>query len=444
MVRHMTMDSMIMLSVDDHLIEPADMFRGRMPSKYEDDAPRVAQYANGDERWVIEGKPWGGIGPAAVAGRRREELGNEPTRYADVRPGTYQVDARIDDMNANGTLMSLNFASLPGFAGEKLALGKDKGLMLAIIQAHNDWHLEEWVGRHPGRFIANVILPLWDIDLAVGELRRMADAGARVVSFPENPSAFGQPSVHWGHWDRLFAEIVERGMVVAIHIGTSGGILGTPSLESPADVGITLLNIKIADTMTDLLFSPLLRKFPDLRIMLSEGCMGWVPFLRERADAEYRNHRYWTHADLGDLRPSDLLARHFMFCFHEDNFGLSVRHQVGIERIAWECDFPHADSTWPTSPEQLWSSVENFPREDIDRMTHLNAMRFLNVDPFEHIAREDATVGALRRKARHVNLAPLEKGGMAPTKSRSVLSAADVHEMYRQGDSRLGEPVGFL
>lgn len=444
MTNAMSMDDMVMLSVDDHLIEPPHMFMNRMPSKYRADAPRVAQYADGDERWVIEGKPWAGIGPAAVAGRRREELGNEPTRYSDVRRGTYDVDARIDDMNANGTFMSLNFASLPGFAGEKLVAGRDKGLMLAILQAYNDWHLEEWVGRHPGRFIANAILPLWDVDLAIAELRRVAKAGFRVVSFPENPTAFGQPSIHWGHWDRLFAEIVDHDMSVAIHIGTSGGVLPTPSLESPADAGVTLLNIKIAEAMADLLFSPLLLKFPDLRIMMSEGCMGWVPFLRERANAEYRNHRYWTHADLRGLEPSDLLARHFLFCFHEDDFGLSVRHQVGIEQISWECDFPHADSTWPTSPEQLWASVKDFPREEIDQITHLNAARFLRIDPFERIDRKDATVGALRAKARHVNVEPLPAGGLAPKKSRSVLSIADVVEMYRQGDARLGEPIGFL
>ncbi len=440
----MTMNEMIMLSVDDHAIEPPDLFIGRLPARYKDDVPRVAKFSNGDERWMVEGRPWAGVGPAAVAGRRREELGDEPTRYGEVRPGCWDVDARIGDMNANGTLMSLNFATLPGFAGEKFVNGKDKGLMLALIQAYNDWHIEEWAGRYPARLIANGILPLWDIDLAIAELERINDAGVGVVSFPENPTAFGQPSIHWGHWDRLFAAIVDRGMVVAIHIGTSGGLLPAPSMESPADVGVTLLNIKIAEAVADLLFSPLLLKFPDLRIMMSEGCMGWVPFLRERANAEYRNHRYWTHANLGDLVPGDLLSRHFLFCFHEDDFGLSVRHEVGIDRIAWECDYPHADTTWPKSPERLWMSIRDFPRTEIDKITHLNAMRFLDVDPFAHIDRKDATVGALRALAGNVDLSPLPGGGLKPVKSNSVLSTADIYQMFQQGDARLGEPVGFL
>lgn len=172
--------------------------------------------------------------------------------------------------------------------------------------------------------------------------------------------------------------------------------------------------------------------------------MGWVPFLRERADAEYRNHRYWTYADLGELKPSDLLARHFLFCFHEDDFGLSVRHQVGIDQISWECDFPHADSTWPTSPEQLWASIKDFPREEIDKITHQNALRFMGIDAFKRVAPSEATVGALRARAKHVDVTPLSAGGLVPERSRSVLTTADVVEMYRQGNARLGEPVGYL
>ena len=172
------------------------------PARFKADEPRVARFANGDERWMVEGKPWAGVGPAAVAGRRREELGDEPTRYAEIRPGCWDVDARIADMNANGTLMSVNFATLAGFAGEKFVGGKDKELMLALLQAHNDWHIEGWAGRYPSRLIPNGILPLWDIDLAIAELKRINLAGVKVVSFPENPTAFGQPSIHWGHWDR--------------------------------------------------------------------------------------------------------------------------------------------------------------------------------------------------------------------------------------------------
>ena len=105
----MTMNDMVLLSVDDHAIEPPDMFIGRLPARFKDQVPRVATYANGDERWIVEGRAWAGVGSAAVAGRKREDLGDEPSRYGEVRRGCWDVDARIDDMNANGTLLSLNW-----------------------------------------------------------------------------------------------------------------------------------------------------------------------------------------------------------------------------------------------------------------------------------------------------------------------------------------------
>ena len=121
-----------------------------------------------------------------------------------------------------------------------------------------------------------------------------------------------------------------------------------------------------------------------------------------------------------------------------------MRHQVGIDQIAWECDFPHADSTWPRSPELLWESIKAFPEEEIEKITWRNAARFLNIDPFERIARNEATVGALRARAGHVDISPIPGGGLKPVSTRSVLSTADIYEMYQQGDARLGEPVGYL
>jgi len=440
----MQLNDMIMISVDDHIIEPPDLFMGRMPAKFAGQEPRVARFENGDERWLMEGKKIASVGPSAVAGRNKAEMGVEPMRYAQIRKGCWDIDARIDDMNVNGVFASLNFSSMPGFAGERFFVGQDKELMLVLLKAYNDWHLEDWAGTHPGRMIPMALLPLWDIDLAVAEDERMARRGVNVVTFPEQPIAYGFPSIHSGHWDRLFAAITAQDMTVTIHIGTSGGTAQPPSLDSPADVGNTLINIQIVEPVADLLFSPILRKNPTLRIAMSEGCMGWVPFLKERADAAYRNHKFWTHQDLGGMLPSELLERHFLFCFHEDNFGLRIRHEIGITQIAWECDFPHCDSTWPRSPEQLWESVHDFPKEEIDLITHGNAIRFLKWDAFRHTPRDAATVGALRELARHVDVKPKSMGGQSPTRAMGALSTGDIRRFMIEAEQSLGRQVELL
>jgi len=116
--------------------------------------------------------------------------------------------------------------------------------------------------------------------------------------------------------------------------------------------------------------------------------------------------RHWSNQDFGDRKPSDLIRRHFLVCFTEDRVGIRLRHDIGLEMITSECDYPHADSTWPHSPERLWDTIKDLPREEIDLITHENAMRFFGFDPFLHVAKAQCTVGALRDAAKHVDITP--------------------------------------
>lgn len=426
----MQMHEMILISVDDHIVEPPNLFDNHVSARYRHLAPRVHTFANGEERWLFDGKLLPNFAPSAVAGRKREELGAEATKYSQMRKGVYDVHARVEDMNANGTLSSLCFATFPGFSGELFLKGQDKDLMLALIQAYNDWHCDEWCGAYPGRFIPLAFVPLWDPGLAVGEIRRMARKGVRAIALPENPSAFGLPSIHRSYWHPIFKACLDEDLALAIHIGT-GAPLPFPSPDSPLDWANTMVNITVAGSLVDLLFSPMLRRFPDLRIAMSEGCIGWVPFLMERADAAYELHRFWTKQDFGKQKPSDFMRRNFLYCFHHDEIGLKHRHDVGIDRIAWECDFPHADTTWPRSPEILWESFQHMPDSDIERISHKNAMDFFSFDPFKWLDRNDATVGALRAKATHVDVEPRSMGGGRQPALDPELKVLTVRDMQR-------------
>jgi predicted TIM-barrel fold metal-dependent hydrolase len=434
----MRMEDMILISVDDHIIEPPDLFTNHISQKYKDEAPKVVTLPNGQERWTVEGKLLATVGSSAVAGRSREERHLEPANYAHMRKGCYDVDARVDDQNANGVLASANFATLPGFSGELFLKGNDKDLMLACVRAYNDWHLEDWAGKHPAHFIPIVFSPLWDVNLAVEEIHRAAKKGAKAFCFPENATAFGLPSVHSDYWDPVFKACCEHDLVVCVHIGTGGGFRYT-SLDSPAAVAITTMNITLADVTADLLYSPIFTKFPDIKFALSEGYMGWVPFFKERADFVQEFHGYWTGVDFGDQKPSDVIRKHFLLCFTEDPVGIKCRHDIGLEMITWECDYPHADSTWPLSPERLWRQLEKLPENEINMITHENAMRYFNFDPFKYIDRTGATVGALRATAKHVNVTPKSDiGGFKPSRDiRGVVTFRDLANLAKEMDLAL-------
>ncbi len=422
----MQLEDMILVSVDDHVVEPPDLFDQHLSPEWKSKAPRVEQ-KNGTDVWVFQGQPIPNIGLNAVVGRRPEEYGVEPTRYDQMRPGCYDVHERVRDMNANGVLASMCFPSFPSFCGALFARQKDKQLARVMLQAYNVWHIDEWCGAHPGRFIPLALPPIWDPELMAEEVRRVARKGCHAISFTENPSKVmpDLPSLHSQHWDPFWKACADEGTVVAIHIGSASGMQFT-SMDSPVDVMITTTPISIMNCAADLLWSHVLRSFPGLKIALSEGGIGWIPYFLERADYVYGHHRAWTNQDFGKKLPSQVFREHIITCFIDDRVGVEVREKVGVDVICWECDYPHSDSTWPRAPEILWESLQGVPEQDVHKMTHRNAMQLFRFDPFSLRPAAQSTVAALRAESPDVDLAPHSAGGSAPTEGQRVVTAGDI------------------
>lgn len=404
----MNMDDMILVSVDDHLVEPPDFgdrIKEYLPSKFHDRAPKLLRDEDGSDVWVFENSPIPNIALNAVAGRVPEEYGLEPTCFEELRPSTYDVDKRVEDMNANGVLGSLCFPSFPGLAGQTISLSKDLELSRAMIRAYNDWHLEDWAGQYPARFIPLSLSGFTcGADFMAEEVRRVADKGCRAVSFYEKPEKFGFPDHHGDEWDPFWAACDEIGMVVCFHLGA----MPVFSPRSPMDVLIHTMSLHSGVFASELLWSPVLRKFKNVKCALSEGSIGWVPYFLERADTVYRHHRAWTGQDFGDKLPSEVFRERIVTCFIEDTVGLKLLDELNEDTVTWECDFPHSDTTWPTGPERLWHSIDKakISDEQINKITYQNACRVFEFDPFEDVPKAEATVGALREKARHVDVTP--------------------------------------
>ncbi|WP_216907755.1 amidohydrolase family protein [Nocardia noduli] len=395
----MDKNDMILISVDDHIIEPPDMFKNHLPSKYADEAPRLVHLEGGADVWKFRDTVIPNVALNAVAGRPKEEYGLEPDGLDEIRPGCFDVDERIKDMNAGGILASMNFPSFPGFAGRLFAT-EDSDFSLALVQAYNDWHIDEWCGAYPGRFIPMALPVIWDAELCAAEVRRVAEKGVHSLTFSENPAALGYPSFHDPHWNPLWKALVDTDTVLSVHIGSSGR-LSIPAVDSPPDVMITLQPLNIVQAAADLLWSRPVKDYPDLKIALSEGGTGWIPYFLDRVDRTFEMHSTWTMQDFGGKKPSEVFRDHFLTCFISDPVGVRLRHEIGIDNISWEMDYPHSDSMWPDAPEILHALLEReqVPDEDIDKMTHRNAMRWYSFDPFKHVPREKATVGALRAAA---------------------------------------------
>lgn len=411
----MKMNDMVIISVDDHISEPPDMFKRHLSGDDLKTAPQLLVADNGTTYWEYQGLKMPSVGLNAVVGRPLDEYGMEPTSFEQLRKGCYDSKARVDDMNVNGIAASLNFGSFPGFDGGRFHKVPDKAKSLIHMRAYNDWHIDEWCGAHPGRFIPCALLPTWDMKATVEEIARIAKKGCTAVSINENPTVQGLPSIHNPYWEPLWKAIVEHDMAICLHIG-AGNPAPHASMETPIEAWITTMPMSIATGAADWLNLQALQRYPTMKIALSEGGIGWIPYFLERADFSHERHKAWTHSPFGNMKPSEIFKRHFLNCFIDDAFGLKNLDALNEDLVSYECDYPHSDSLWPEVPEHLWPSVKHLTDAQIDKVTHRNAMRFFRFDPFKHHQREALTVGALRAtaKADGVDVTPKSSGGAKP------------------------------
>jgi predicted TIM-barrel fold metal-dependent hydrolase len=365
-----------LISVDDHLVEPPHLFEGRLPAALQDRAPHVELDEAGMEYWLYDDQRHYKVGLNAVVGRPMEELSFEPSRFDEMRRGAWDINARVHDMDLNGVYASLNFpSSLPGFAGQRYQIGvSDPDLAWAVVQAANDWHLEEWAGTHPGRIIPCQIPWLLDAERAAAEVRRNAERGFTAVTFPELPERLGLPSLNTGWWDPFLAACEETETVICLHVGSSSSAPMTSS-DAPADtIGVLFFGWAMFAAV-DWLYSKIPVRFPNIKICLSEGGLGWVAGLLDRLDHVGRYQQMYGTWEGIDLTPREVMQRNFYFCAIDDPSALEQRHLIGIDHIMLETDYPHQDGTWPDTHDLLHAQIGHFPNDDIRKLTWENAAR---------------------------------------------------------------------
>ena len=391
------------VSVDDHVVEPPDTWSSRLPKKYADVGPRIV-YApagkvvfKGGKLTIEPGKK--GEGPEAAfwfyedlkrplmrldaaVGYPRDDVDLRLVGYDDMRKGAWSVPERIADMDQNWIESSLCFPTFPRFCGQTFTEAKDKELADLCVKAYNDFMVEEWCGRSDGRLIPLIIIQLWDANLAAQEVRRNAARGVRAVCFSEIPPFLGLPSIHdqENYWDPFFAACEETGTVICMHIGSSSKMPST-SADAPPAVGSTLTFANSAYSLVDWLMSGVFTRFPKLVIAYSEGQIGWLPYVLERADIVWEENRGWGGvADKVLEPPSELFRKHVYGCFFNDAHGLRSLEEIGVDNVTYESDYPHSDSTWPDTRALAEEHMKELSADVIEKIVRGNAIRMLDLD----------------------------------------------------------------
>ena len=393
------------ISVDDHVVEPPDLWLERLPKKFHDRCPRVERdrarfHFEGGVFSYEKGIPDGQWGdwwlyddliypfPKLSAAIGFEPLTNTPVTFDEILPGCWKQPERLADMDANHVEASICFPNvLPRFCGQTFLEREDKDLALLCVQAYNDWMIDEWcAGAGKGRLIPLTIVPLWDAHLAADEIRRCAAKGSHAVAFSENPYHLGLPSVHDADrfWDPFFAACQETETVVNMHIGSSSK-MPTTSPDAPFAVSSTITFSNAMGSMCDYILSGVFVRFPELVIAYSEGQVGWMPYVVERMDKLWaeREHNDEFGIDLPEP-PSTYIPGHVYGCMFDDETGLANRDRIGMDQITFEVDYPHADSTFPHTKKIATEICENAGLSDDEtyKLLRGNAIKAYKLERF--------------------------------------------------------------
>jgi len=390
------------ISVDDHIVEPRELWQEELPASLRDRGPRVVRekvslhFEGGhygftrddpDGRWCDVWLYEDLVVPTgllhAAAGYTPEEQENIPAVYEDFREGVYDKKARLADMDINHVEAALCYPNIfPRFAGQGFAERADKDLALTCLRIYNDWMIHEWCGGDAqGRLIPLTLVPLWDPALAADEVRRCAAMGSHAIAFSENPSKLGFPSLYSGEWDRLWDACQETDTTVSMHIGSSS-TMPTTSADAPLATTMSLSSHNAAGSLCDWVFSGSLSRYPALKIAFAESQIGWMPYQLERMDivAQGSNAGGVTL----DRRPSEIVHGRVWGCVFDDMHGLRSRDEIGLQHILFETDYPHTDGTWPDSRAVAHRLCEGagMDADECRRFLRTNAIECYGLDRF--------------------------------------------------------------
>jgi len=393
----------MIVSVDDHVVEPPHVWQEWLPERYKAAGPRIERLRLGELRYrggtiyQYDLEPADGSGDwcdvwlyddgvhphkrhVAAVGFQRDEMTLSPITYDEMRPGCYEPEARVEDMLANHVDRSLSFPTFPRFCGQTFLEAKDRDLGLACVRAYNDWMIEDWCADSGGVLVPLIIIPLWDAELAADEVRRNAERGCRAVCFSEIPPDLGLASIHSGLWEPFIQACEDTRTTICMHIGSSSSTTPPTSLDAPTGVAAALSSNSAMASLSDWLFSGILPDHPELKIAYSEGQIGWLPYVLERADVVWEEHR--ARAGTNDRvpePPSTYWYKHGFGCFNRDQHGLDNIAKVGVDNVTFETDYPHTDSTWPDTRAVAEKMFADLDDETIYKIVRGNALRMLDL-----------------------------------------------------------------
>ena len=366
------------ISSDSHIVEPPDLWEGRLEPGFRDRAPVFRREEDGDW-WYCDGARITGVTTGTQAGVRFDapEKIIRKDRFENVRPGGYIPQEHVKDMDADGVYAGVLYPS----TGLNLFMYvQDSELLTATLRAYNDW-LAEFCEPYPNRLKGIAMINTDDVQVGVKELERCARlglAGAMIPVYPMGGRTYNLPE-----YEPLWAAGQDLEMPLSLHTTTNRSNAGlvfddeavlTPASQINRDHWVRM-------SLADIITSGVFERYPRLVVGAVEEELSWAAHFLDRMDYVYTQNARRTNWPRfkEDTLPSDYFHRNVFISFQEDGLGVRLRDVIGVDNLQWGSDYPHIESTFPKSREILEEILADCTEEEKAKIAGANAAKLYHL-----------------------------------------------------------------
>ena len=376
------------ISADGHVdLEylPGDLFTSNTRPEWRELMPRRIELDDGYE-WRVGDLLLSGFSPA----QRRAatpETSDRTDRMAITsffddadagRPHPSSIELRLKDLELDGVeseiIYGLTFTG-SRMLGTSQRLGQPRGttppeVVVDLYRIYNDW-AADFAGQASGKLGCIACVPNDDPEGAAAELRRTAKMGMKGITM----EAFGaSPPIFYDDWDILWRASAECGVPIHFHI--VGLNFRRPDVKDMAKygfynsaAGMVMGQLEGNEIVTAMILSGACERFPDLKFVLGETGVAWLPFLLDRMDHEC------TGLQGLNLKPSDYWRRQGYATYQQEGYVGDVLHLIGENTIMWGSDYPHHDGVWPDSKAAIERDLREVSPETRRMITRDNCAK---------------------------------------------------------------------
>jgi uncharacterized protein len=382
---------------DSHFAEPADLWTSRAPAAYRDRVPRMEKDQNGNTAWFLEGNYWTGLGGHTIHTGKQKTLGTLCLPYEEIDDSAWNVQGRLDLMDEQGVYAAVQYPNALGFASNALWAIPDVEFRNLCGRIYND-AMVDFQKESGGRLLPQAVLPTWDMDATVAEMKRMADQGITGFTVTDKPQLLGQPDLDAPYFAPMWALANEIGSVINFHIGS-----GLPPSVGDANADVRksassdifwqsfgpqrrlavlatqfyMSNVRI---ITNLIMSNLFDRYPNVKVVSAESGIGWVPFVLEAC--EYQLDEMVTDpAELNQCkkRPTEYFRSNVYVMSWFEKSGFKVLDDIGVDNVMLMTDIPHPTCLYPNTREYFAEALQGLDADTRRKVIQDNAARVYGI-----------------------------------------------------------------